>query len=154
MVYQWKFAMGIPAQMAGEELERIEEEHGRVTPELVLEESRDEGSTLHNCFEWNDSVAAEKYRLRQAKCIISNLTVIVDEKKQSAPVRAFVNIEKEAPAKKGKFVNIVTAMNDENSRQIVLDRALSELKEFRKKYKDLKELSGVFAEVDKLEGAA
>lgn len=44
-----------------------------ITPEQVLEKARDEQSELHKCFEWNDSIAAEKYRLQQARTAYSVL---------------------------------------------------------------------------------
>lgn len=152
MVYKWKFNMGCPAETAGKELERIESKHGKVSAQLVLAESKSKKAPLHGCFEWNNDIAAEKYRLSQAGDIIRNLVVILDEYQQSEPVRAFVNVVSEAPTKTGDFINIVTAMKDKNSRAVVLENALRELKEFQKKYKDLNELSGVFLEISKLKG--
>ena len=154
MVYKWRFNMGVSAETAGEELERVEHKHGKVTPELVLEESRKEKAPLHKCFEWNDSIAAEKYRLNQAGQIIRNLVVVLDEYQQSEPVRAFVNIESEAPAKTGKFINVVSAMKKEETRAAVLANALRELQEFTKKYQGLDELAGVFSEINKLKSIA
>ena len=62
MVYEWKIPKySLPAQSAGEELERIERKHGRITPGNVLEESRPTGAVLHSLFEWNDSAAAENF---------------------------------------------------------------------------------------------
>ena len=154
MVYQWKFNMGVPAETAGAELERVEKKHGMVTPELVLEESRGQKAPLHKCFEWNDSVAAEKYRLNQAGQIIKNLVVVLDDYQQSEPVRAFVNVMPEAPARTGEFINIVSAMKAEETRATILANALRELQEFKRKYKGLEELAGIFAEIGKLKGIA
>ncbi len=77
MVYEWKIPKySLPAQSAGEELERIERKHGRITPGNVLEESRPTGAVLHSLFEWNDSAAAEKFRLEQAREVIGNIAVV------------------------------------------------------------------------------
>ena len=46
---------------------------GKFTPMEVLEKAKDETTELHKCFEWNDSIAAEKYRLEKAKNIIRML---------------------------------------------------------------------------------
>jgi cell fate (sporulation/competence/biofilm development) regulator YlbF (YheA/YmcA/DUF963 family) len=154
MVYQWRFTMAVSAETAGKELERVEQKHGKVTPELVLEESRSKKAPLHKIFEWNDSVAAEKYRLTQAGQIINNLVVVLDEYEQHEPVRAFVNVNANAPKKTGEFINIVSAIQQEDTRAIVVANALRELQEFKKKYKQLTELSSVFAEIDKLQGIA
>lgn len=154
MVYKWKFNMGVPAETAGAELERMEKKHGVVTPKLVLEESRGKTAPLHKCFEWNDSIAAEKYRLNQAGQIIKNLVVILDDYQQSEPVRAFVNVVSETPAKTGEFINIVSAIQAEETRTTVLANALKELQEFKKKYKGFEELAGIFTEIDKLKSIA
>jgi cell fate (sporulation/competence/biofilm development) regulator YlbF (YheA/YmcA/DUF963 family) len=154
MVYQWRFTMAVSAETAGKELERVEQKHGKVTPELVLEESRSKKAPLHKIFEWNDSVAAEKYRLTQAGQIINNLVVVLDEYEQHEPVRAFVNVNANAQKKTGEFINIVSAIQQEDTRAIVVANALRELQEFKKKYKQLTELSSVFVEIDKLQGIA
>jgi len=150
MVYQWRFNMGVPAEKAGKELEKIERKHGSVTPQLVLEASRSEKATLHKCFEWDDTKAAEKYRLSQAGMIIQNLLVIVEESPSREPVRAFVNTVTKAPAQKGSFVHVTSALQDEELKRSVLANALAELKEFQKKYQDLTELADVLKAIEKL----
>ena len=146
--------MGVPAATAGAELERIEHKYGQVSPKLVLNESRKETAPLHKVFEWNDSVAAEKYRLQQAGGIINNLVVVLDEYEHKEPVRAFVNVTNNAPTRSGEFISVVSAMQSEETRKVVLQNALRELKEFQKKYKDLGELAGIFNEIKKLRDTA
>lgn len=65
------------------------------------------------------------------------------------PTRAFVNV---APVgqRKGIFVSIKSAMDDEETRETVVARALAELEKVKEKYKDLHELAGIFAEIDRL----
>lgn len=147
MVYQWRFAMGVPAQTAGNEFERIERKHGHITPEIVLDESRAEDSALHSCFEWNDEVAAEKYRIQQATHLIVNLTVFSEHTEQKAPVRAFVNVSTE---RKGSFISVSSAMQATKTREVVLKNALRELESFKAKYKNLVEFSELFAAIEKI----
>jgi len=47
-------------------LQAIRDEHGTLTPALVVDLARDPEHPLHSRFEWDDSVAAEKWRLEQA----------------------------------------------------------------------------------------
>lgn len=47
-----------------EEINSIGEEY---TPADIVELAEDPGSELHKCFEWDDSIAADKYRLIQAQ---------------------------------------------------------------------------------------
>lgn len=73
--------------------ERIERKHGVVSPDNLLEESRPAGAVLHGLFEWDDTVAAEKFRAEQARDIIGNIAVVrILGNQPQEPVRAFVNI--------------------------------------------------------------
>ena len=150
MVYQYKVPYArVSAQTAGEELARIECEHGGLTPELVVNASREELAPLHPVFEWDDRKAAECYRVVQAGSVIRNVTVKIEEAARMEPTRAFVNV---APVgqRKGIFVSIKNAMGDEETRETVVARALAELEKVKEKYKDLQELAGIFAEIDRL----
>ena len=150
MVYQYKVPYArVSAQTAGEELARIEKEKGSLTPEMVVDESREDDAPLHPVFEWNDKKAAERYRIVQAGSLIRNVTVKIEEVPRMEPVRAFVNV---APVgkRKGVFVSIKSAMTDEDGRETVVARAMAELERVKEKYKDLQELAGIFAEIDRL----
>lgn len=150
MVYGYKVPYTkVSAQEAGEELTRIEREHGGLTPELVVDASREESAPLHPVFEWNDKKAAERYRIVQAGSLIRNVTVKIEEVPRMEPVRAFVNV---APAgkRKGVFVSIKSAMDDVDSREAVVARAFAELENVKEKYASLHELADVFAEIDRL----
>ena len=46
-----------------------------ITPQAVLEKAKDENSELHKCFEWDNDVAAEKYRTIQAGNVIRMLYI-------------------------------------------------------------------------------
>lgn len=147
MVYKWKYPMAVSAEAAGKELEKMEQKHGHISPEIVLDESREKKAVLHGLFEWDDKKAAEKYRLTQAGGIIRNLVVVLDEQKSQEPVRAYVNVVPEQPARRGEFINIASAMMNESTRELTLEQAKRELKEFEKKYSNLSELADVFAAI-------
>ena len=145
MVYEWKIPKySLPAQSAGEELERIERKHGRITPGNVLEESRPTGAVLHSLFEWNDSAAAEKFRLEQAREVIGNIAVVRTE-----PVRAFVNI---VPANRERgYSSIVKVLSNREYAHQLLETALAEFQALRNKYAILVELAELFDVIDELQ---
>lgn len=45
----------------------------KITPQEMIEKARNEQSELHKCFEWNDTIAAGKYRLQQARNVLAML---------------------------------------------------------------------------------
>lgn len=150
--YHWgKKHHGVKAQIAGEEIDRIQQRDGVVTKETLLDESRPEEAPLHPAFEWDDTKAAEKYRLTQAKSIINDIVVEVIRTGEDEPkkVPAFVNVVK-GLQNNAQYLSVDVAMSDEDHRKAVLENAKSEFNAFKRKYSNLTELAGVFAEIDKL----
>jgi len=147
--YAWRAGHGnVPAEEAGKVMEQIQERDGEITAESFLDESRAEDSPTHGCFEWDDTAAAEKYRLQQSGACIRDLLITV-ERTDDEPNRvpAFVNV---TSAGKARFQDTQKALSVEESRKVVLENALSELDAFRKKYATLAELSKIFAVIDEL----
>ena len=153
MVYKWEgYAYSVDANIVGQQFEKIEKEKGEITSQTVLDEARPESSPIHELFEWDDTVAAEKYRLNTASSIIRCLAIEVEDKdKKPIKCKAFVNVSKESGVTaKGKFINVSSAMENEDTRDIVIKRALNELRAFQNKYKSLVEFAGLFEEIDNL----
>ena len=127
--------------------QRVADEIGEnsITPEQVLEKARnDENSELHKCFEWNDGIAAEKYRLIQARKIIINLAYVPKEKTDE-PVRCFqITREKSVYMPTKQFL----VNNDEY--QDLLKRAKVELESFKRRYATLSELEIVFEAIESI----
>lgn len=139
MIAEWRIK-GIYNADATKVCEEIGD--GNVTPQNVLEKARNEDSELHKCFEWNDGIAAEKYRLSQARNIIQNL-VIVTNKPEEQPVRVF-----SITSQKSTYQPTRQFLVQENEYQTLLKRALNELESFKKRYHTLSELEMVFEQID------
>ena len=143
MTYQWKIPLSVSADVANKELEAIAQNNGGVIdPQTVVDVSRSEDAPLHNLFEWDDSVAAEKYRVSQARFIIRNITVCEDAK---PTVRQFVH------AVQPGYVTIHTVLKNEEMKAALLDRAVADMAAFRAKYRALEELYEVVATMEKAE---
>lgn len=144
MIYKVKSGarLKVSAQVAGEECERLESE-GRLTPQALVDESRPEDAPLHGCFEWDDTVAAEKWRQAQAAYIIRSVEVTVEESVE--PVRAFVaTITDESR----EYRSVGYVLRRADSREALLDSARRDLLAFRRKYQTLHELADVIAAID------
>lgn len=126
--------------------QKVYEEIGdtSISPEEVLEKARNEKSELHKCFEWDDSVAAEKFRLQQARQIIQ-LLVIVPQKKTDEPVRVF-----SITSQRNTYQPTRLFLQQPDEYQILLKKAKIELAEFKKRYKTLSELEEIFKCIDEL----
>ena len=58
--------------------ELLHQEHGQITPQLVLDEAQSPTSPLHMYFEWDDTEAARKYRLIQAMNMLMASKFVVE----------------------------------------------------------------------------
>lgn len=111
-----------------------------VEPSAVVEKAKDEKTELHKCFEWRDDVAAEKYRLHQARHLMCNLVI---EKVEGQAVQEPVRLMFKTKADEGyKPINII--MQEPDEYKALLNRAYRELARFKQKYKILKELKDIF----------
>lgn len=90
---------GLSPQVIGEALADIEDRHGIIDPNTVVDESRPEDAPLHPAFEWRDDVAAEKWRVEQARRVVRCVEVVIDKRHNSTQTTqiAYVNI----PSQKG-----------------------------------------------------
>ena len=48
---------------------------GRITPQQVVDDARDEESPLHDSFTWDDAEAADKQRLTEARLLLRTMYV-------------------------------------------------------------------------------
>ena len=137
------------AKVIGEHLEFLRKQAlGELTPEDVLADARNPNSPLHPFFEWDDSAAAEQYRLKQARGLIrSVVAVYVSEERPAVRTRAYVHI----PEKGAKhYRDAGEAMSRTKTRQMVLQRAFAELSAWRQRYKELSEFAALFEVVDEV----
>lgn len=125
------------AQKVSEEIAEIGEV---VEPAEIVEKAKDESTELHKCFEWNNDIAAEKYRLHQARNLLGNLVFeYKDEPTKQEPIRLmYKTTENEGY----KSINLIMQKPDEY--KALLNRAYSELQVFKNKYRMLKELKNIF----------
>lgn len=149
MIYQWKpeARVKVDAQIAGEELERIRTwDNGRLDPKNVVEASRDPGAPLHPAFEWDDAVAAQGFRIEQAKYMIRSIVVApAAEPDDTKPIRAFVSVVRDEDR---SYTSVSHAMAEPELRRQVLLQALRELEAWRSRYAELVELATVFAAIE------
>jgi hypothetical protein len=74
------------------QLQAIYLDHGKLTPDIVVDEARPVDSPLHPRFEWDDTVAGEAWRREQAHRLIQSVRVtFCPETESEGPhdVRAF-----------------------------------------------------------------
>jgi len=149
------------AQEIGEALEDLCRRYGCVTPAAVVEEAMSPSSPFHDCFTWDNDVAAVEMRLHQARLLINHIEVkltVTGKKKEPDVITVYYNVSVPDPSAVGDdgrkriYQDIDVVMANDGLKQQVIASAWRSLVHWREKYKQLKEFSGVFAEIDRLEG--
>lgn len=135
------------ANVVGNYIEMLRKKfHGELTPQDILDDARHDNSPLHSFFEWDNSAAAEQYRLQQARGLIrAVVAVYVREDQPAIRTRAYIHVpEPSAP----HYREASHAMSQSKTRKMVLDRAWNELKAWKAKYKDLQEFAGLIRVIE------
>lgn len=128
------------AQKVGEEIRALGDE---VTPQQLVEAAKDESTELHKCFDWDNDVAAEKWRLHQARQIFCFLVIREEEPEpESVPVKVWNKIDN------GGYKHVERVFRREDEYQKLLQTAYAELRAFKIKYARLQELSEILALID------
>lgn len=135
------------------ELDAIYAEHNSLSTELILEKARDEDHPLHQYFDWDDSVAAEKWRQSQALslvmatkfAVVLNGSVKPPQVVHGTPVRKFVS------AFKGEgFKMRNEALNEVDLRRAMVERRIGILHSWCRESCDIEELGALRTAILKL----
>jgi hypothetical protein len=131
------------------ELEEIAAANGGlVRPEAVVEYARNPETALHSWFEWDDSKAAEKYRLHQARMRLR--LVLTMHPKAEIKFRAVVSLKEDRYSGQGYRLTLDVMSESERREQILLE-ALAEFRAVEEKYRQYQELAEIFAAIERSE---
>ena len=133
-----------PAAIVGQVFEALEKTEEGLTAQTLLDASRPKDAPLHQEYEWDDSKAAEAYRLTQSSYILRSLVIVPDEQKPTETIRAVFTVAD------GKYQNVRTIISAPETRDALLRQALRDLQSVKRKYSALSELSPVWAAVDEI----
>lgn len=155
MELRWKpgYHAKVDVVAAHEAIETIRNKNGGVAePEHIVKAAKAKSSPLHAAFDWDDSVAANEWRLNQARSMLRSIQIVSD-KPAEQPRRVFE--VKRLPATENKparnvYSRLEDIMADPEARAELLARALRELLSFRQRYRQLQELAVVMRSVDEV----
>lgn len=133
---------GAEAQKVADEIAQIDDEH--ITAKQIVDMARDESTELHKCFEWDDSIAAEKYREKQARDVLHHLVYVEKEIPTERPeIRIHFCERRDQGYTESKKI-----VRNEDSYKKLLETAWAELRAFKARYSMLKELSEILELID------
>ena len=154
-VFQWKDGAKISkisAQKAGERFDQLRAKHGEVTPALVVDDARPVNALLHPLFEWNNTRAADQYRLYQARHILNSIVTVNPEKPDAKPMRYLLVVNETGEGR--SYVPTPIIMSDAQLRAQVISRALREARAWQARYQEYMELAAIFAAIEEVSDSA
>lgn len=120
------------------QLQDVFTQYSVLTPKLLVEVARPESHPLHDRFEWDDTVAGEKYRQVQAAELIRSVKISYTMAPGAQPhsVRAFHSV----PRPEGRTYEPIESIADNDfTRQLVIRTAEREWRAMKKRYGHLVE---------------
>jgi hypothetical protein len=84
------------------EIKAIEDRQGRLTPEQIVEAAQNTSSALHGCFCWDDSEAAHKYRIEQARELLKRVKIEIEYHETTIRVVGYVR-DPDSEANKSQY---------------------------------------------------
>lgn len=119
------------AQVVGEILNGLKNNLGHLKTESVVAEAKNKECVLHNYFEWRNTVASRKFRLVQARNIISSVVEIVIIQNVEVPQRSFHSVQTEQGEdneSEGRvYVTIHDVLENEDYRKQLLSKIITSL---------------------------
>ena len=150
---QYKNTEKFTPEVISEVLE-VKENYG-LTAENILRKASKKSSSLYEFFDWDNSSAGEKWRLQQARSLINEIKIIVED----TEIYAFENVnvavqdadtKNVSPSKFGsrEYKTIVEVMNNEDYRNQLIHRALAEAAYWKERHAELIELNPIFISIE------
>ena len=158
--YKYYFRKGsrinIDAEKTWSELEIIKRNnvYKMLEPPEVVDYARENpDSELHKGFEWDDSKAAEQYRLQQARQIIYNIriTKVTEEREEDIikPIQVEIVPYTHLDGQPGYKHTVEVYKNEDDYNQLK-QQAYNDLIYWSKKYSNIVEFEQIYKDIDSL----
>lgn len=129
-------------------LKRLSREHGGLLlPEAVVAAAKPASSPLHSYFTWDDTEAAARYRLDEARRLLNVTVEYIKTGKKEIAHRVFCSLTSDR--RDGGYRVTASVMSNTQLREQLLEDARDEMKSFARKYHALTELAEVFMAIRK-----
>ena len=138
-----------------QELERLAEDHrNRLSPRDVVEAARNEISPLHELFTWDDSIAAERFRLLEAGALIRRIRVTIIQRKVKTKrihlknIRVFQSPQEDRSEGGRSYVHSSVIADLPKLKQSLIRTVLLELEAIKNRHKEIEALDVVWKAIE------
>lgn len=122
---------------------------GRLRPEDVVADAKDEQSPLHDQFTWDDKRAAHKRRLDEARTLIHSVDYVIRTERYVIECPVYVRDPACAPKEQG-YIAVARVRNNEDAAREVLVEEFTRVAGFLRRARELAKALNLDHEVDRL----
>jgi hypothetical protein len=123
--------------------------NGSLTPDLVVKDAEDSSSPLHELFEWDDGIAGHKYRIEQARQVITSVRVVITTEHKAVSTVYYVR-DPEAESTEQGYVSIDKLKSDSDLARESIVMEFSRAASYLQRARIHAEALGMAQEVDAL----
>ena len=138
IIASWKKGSRYSAdpQIVKNEIESIGES---VTPKQMVDYARQNPeSELHKCYTWDDTEAAEKWRIQESRFIMCNLVITKVDDEENRELTTFRVFYQTGVNDEG-YKPLTMILEKPDERQALINKAYREAQAFAEKYRTLKD---------------
>lgn len=128
-------------------LQQLEEEHGHVTPEQVVETARAPDHVWHHRFTWDDAVAAHRHRVDQARTLIRSVRYEIRVENKVLSSIAYVH-DPDAAADEQRYVSVARIATDDDRARSALLAEFGRVASMLRRARDLAAVLGLSDKID------
>ena len=138
-IVKWRFDGRYDADptKCKQEIESIGDD---VKPRQIVDYAKNPETELHKCFTWDNDVAAEKWRLYEARQVVCNLVIVeTNSDDEDIQIRAFHKVANDEGYKSFRII-----LKNKDEYEKLLERCLSDLRALKNKYQNLSEYQEIW----------
>lgn len=121
--------------------------NNELSAEIIVEKAKDKNNPLHDLFEWNDTEAAHSFRLYQARVLVNEVRVVIDNQEyyafENVVVKASISNNGSQTQTLRLYKPVVEILSDEEMRKQVVRAALNHLSYWERQNAKYSELSPI-----------
>jgi hypothetical protein len=127
----------------------------RLTPKDIVDDAKKKDSPLHDYFEWDDSLAAQQYRIEQARHLLNHIEVtivykdVVGDIQETERQRQFISVQIGTSRNDRVYMPFEIVAKDELLLDSVVSEASNALQSWINRYEKFTRLGRVVEAVEK-----
>jgi hypothetical protein len=123
-----------------------------LSAESILEEAKHKTNVLHDLFCWDNTKAANLWRMQQARVFINEIKIIIDSKEYYAFENVKIAVTSDGTTSIREYKSREEIITNEELRKQIIESAYSQLVYWKNKYENYKfpEFENVISEINSI----